>query len=227
MKENDFYSHAPRGARRDQEAEGRRSKDFYSHAPRGARHTPWTITPDVDTFLLTRPSRGATLEDTNFYTRYCISTHTPLAGRDGRHHPARPSISDFYSHAPRGARQKFFAPVLALSKFLLTRPSRGATPEPSCRGMRHIFLLTRPSRGATFLWSSIDRGFLHFYSHAPRGARPLPSLFRRSCRIFLLTRPSRGATYGAPVNNGYASDFYSHAPRGARQTTAWTRSWHL
>ena len=82
--------------------------------------------------------------------------------------------------------------------------------------MRHIFLLTRPSRGATFLWSSIDRGFLHFYSHAPRGARPLPSLFRRSCRIFLLTRPSRGATYGAPVNNGYASDFYSHAPRGAR-----------
>ena len=57
-------------------------------------------------------------------------------------------------------------------KFLLTRPSRGATNEIKNTISKIEFLLTRPSRGATvlsFCWSS---GSPNFYSHAPRGARP-------------------------------------------------------
>ena len=56
-----------------------------------------------------------------------ISTHTPLAGRDNGRIPMRQHQIHFYSHAPRGARlfiQYVFNDVLS---FLLTRPSRGAT----------------------------------------------------------------------------------------------------
>ncbi len=56
-----------------------------------------------------------------------ISTHTPLAGRDDL------------------CMDMNFAEL----KFLLTRPSRGATRYPSRKTQTEIFLLTRPSRGAT------------------------------------------------------------------------------
>ena len=55
-----FYSHAPRGARRKQRGEVSDTDDFYSHAPRGAR----PVRPVQD------------------LTGFFISTHTPLAGRD-------------------------------------------------------------------------------------------------------------------------------------------------
>ena len=57
------------------------------------------------TFLLTRPSRGATL-----------ATQLQFQNRQ-----------DFYSHAPRGARQLFATYFDFDFGFLLTRPSRGAT----------------------------------------------------------------------------------------------------
>ena len=56
-----------------------------------------------------------------------ISTHTPLAGRDGGYEGRKENIYDFYSHAPRGARRKTTANVSLAKQFLLTRPSRGAT----------------------------------------------------------------------------------------------------
>ena len=101
----DFYSHAPRGARRDSLGGVFSLKHFYSHAPRGARQITSQVTFPFFVFLLTRPSRGATISSTGkhglfwyFYShaprgarpndRYSengyspISTHTPLAGRD-------------------------------------------------------------------------------------------------------------------------------------------------
>ena len=84
-------------------------EDFYSHAPRGARrilvvhpvvwifistHTPLAGRDGTgaDTllfslrFLLTRPSRGATSFSLRPVASSLISTHTPLAGRDD--HPS-------------------------------------------------------------------------------------------------------------------------------------------
>ena len=57
--------------------------NFYSHAPRGARLIFESSLFVSQPFLLTRPSRGATLHSIPFWL----------------------SIRDFYSHAPRGARQ--------------------------------------------------------------------------------------------------------------------------
>ena len=55
-------------------------------------------------FLLTRPSRGATQNGINHLICLGISTHTPLAGRDAGKNVGEAAKSDFYSHAPRGAR---------------------------------------------------------------------------------------------------------------------------
>ena len=100
--------------------------NFYSHAPRGARPASRSLIRMSGQFLLTRPSRGATRMSVNGSSDTEISTHTPLAGRDatgdaeqkwitisthtplaGRDQADRDSeagFTYFYSHAPRGAR---------------------------------------------------------------------------------------------------------------------------
>ena len=81
---DDFYSHAPRGARLRSAACRGIIEDFYSHAPRGARQILAFSSLLSISFLLTRPSRGATTQLRLQSTAAQISTHTPHAGRDGR-----------------------------------------------------------------------------------------------------------------------------------------------
>ena len=76
-----FYSHAPRGARQNAQAQKYRQIYFYSHAPRGAR---------LKLLLQIRYAGISThtpLAGRDEYTAWAkdlenISTHTPLAGRD-------------------------------------------------------------------------------------------------------------------------------------------------
>ena len=103
--EQHFNSHAPRGARPNAGFNGTFIIDFNSHAPRGARPGRRNLSIYHLEFLLTRPSRGATPSEPVQPLPFRISTHTPLAGRDG----------GFPWQHPPGW------------KFLLTRPSRGAT----------------------------------------------------------------------------------------------------
>ena len=145
-------------------------------------------------FLLTRPSRGATPQSWKGYMENEISTHTPLAGRDGNCGAATAGDSDFYSHAPRGARLGADVYWSADNTISTHTPLAGRDRDHRCKNRHlHAFLLTRPSRGAT----RTDEYFgvvTDFYSHAPRGARhQLPEGHVLIDR-FLLTRPSRGAT---------------------------------
>ena len=80
-----------------------------------------------------------------------ISTHTPLAGRDIAYAEIIRDNADFYSHAPRGARRQADGHAVGVDRFLLTRPSRGATSRKIPSQREAQFLLTRPSRGATHL----------------------------------------------------------------------------
>ena len=145
-------------------------------------------------FLLTRPMRGATAQDQVKSNMFCISTHTPHAGRD--------------AHGMRNA--------LAVVRFLLTRPMRGATLPSlneytrACHFYSHASYEARPGRYA------VSPDALDFYSHASYEARPdgedeaaivddfyshasyearllLYSCFPSSLK-FLLTRLLRGAT---------------------------------
>ena len=99
-----FYSHAPRGARLGRTDSGTRNSKFLLTRPsRGATLSTAKSHP-VTIFLLTRPSRGATFCTGQNNIAPAISTHTPLAGRDRRKKVKWLSKIDFYSHAPRGAR---------------------------------------------------------------------------------------------------------------------------
>ena len=120
---------------------------FYSHAPRGARHIEyWNKRPDF-TFLLTRPSRGATITSRVVYTDSDISTHTPLAGRDNMIVPEAVTSINFYSHAPRGARLCRIWKILRRHGFLLTRPSRGATRHFSATMQQTVISTHTPLAG--------------------------------------------------------------------------------
>ena len=157
--------------------------DFYSHAPRGARHERFLLSFSVLQFLLTRPSRGATQLALAQGASDEISTHTPLAGRDVERLVYLLPLSDFYSHAPRGARLGVTPPALSATEFLLTRPSRDATQRVLevvvCFHIStHTPLAGRDKASAVECCRTMN-----FYSHAPRGARPMPD------DVILLTDP--------------------------------------
>ena len=147
----DISTHTPHAGRDAATGSGSSaSSDFYSHAPCGARLIPKPLVPNHSVFLLTRPMRGATLDNYPLVNLLYISTHTPLAGRD-----KEVNMDSQYI------------------KFLLTRPSRGATGQWKC-GEYYLcpFLLTRPSRGATYgLISHITANFIS--THTPLAGRDM------------------------------------------------------
>ena len=122
-------------------------------------------------FLLTRPSRGATQAQAFNALEAQISTHTPLAGRDWSVYWLSFEAFNFYSHAPRGARRMSRINVLILLKFLLTRPSRGATYFNYNMWYYIIISTHTPLAGRDFLVKRSRTNYQNFYSHAPRGAR--------------------------------------------------------
>ena len=211
-----FYSHAPCGARRKLQVAECGDENFYSHAPCGARRFRIRESGRSRRFLLTRPLRGATCNRRRRCIckkflltrplrgatgslrcpcgRLMISTHTPLAGRDicvifdiplntdfYSHAPcgARPetrrvsrSKKYFYSHAPCGARPEFFKTARRLREFLLTRPLRGATPSPRAHRVSQRISTHTPLAGRDDYFTSALPSPQNFYSHAPCGARP-------------------------------------------------------
>ena len=214
--------------------------DFYSHAPRGARPIVDFVTPKITTFLLTRPSRGATIAKVRMQKKgEDFYSHAPRGARlQFLYHLLR--STHFYSHAPRGARRLFVYAFIASLKFLLTRPSRGATvlkrePFISVSISTHTPLAGRDLCGHVYR----SRSPISISTHTPLAGRDLcghvyrsrspisthtPLAGRDASRgrtaidylVFLLTRPSRGATTCKIVSDRTCVYFYSHAPRGAR-----------
>ena len=138
---NDFYSHAPRGARRNVEIVGRIAINFYSHAPRGARRM-WLILKNRTGPISTHtPLAGRDPQTGNFWCYQKISTHTPLAGRDLLALLLFFSLRNFYSHAPRGARPLHLAcnsesfPTYRGADFFIIKSSQ------FCRFIRYLMPL--------------------------------------------------------------------------------------
>ena len=145
-----------------------------------------------------------------------ISTHTPLAGRDERKEKMN-NIYKISTHTPLAGRDwRVRSDRIRMDKFLLTRPSRGATRQRMAGLYRskistHTPLAGRdcrvcvcsvicaisthtPLAGRDGSFAADRRHLQDFYSHAPRGAR----------HVF--------CAYSYRLRN-----FYSHAPRGARR----------
>ncbi len=100
-----FYSHTPHGVQRNKYFISFYPNNFYSHTPHGVQH--WNISwrNFINIFLLTHPSRGATVA--GFVTLW--------------------NKSDFYSHTPHGVQHANNSMQDGNIPFLLTHPSRGAT----------------------------------------------------------------------------------------------------
>ena len=123
-----------------------------------------------------------------------ISTHTPLARRDGRRQNCRAQYPDFYSHASCEARRNHERNKIC---------DRNFYSHASCEARRKISLGV----------SAVS----NFYSHASCEARQALNSSTESGSQFLLTRLLRGATRSDSTSRCSWKDFYSHAPCGARQ----------
>ena len=124
-----------------------------------------------------------------------ISTHAPLAGRDAAASSLLPFFFDFNPRAPCGARRQALPRVLGGEGFQPTRPLRGATPGRARSGSRKCqFQPTRPLRGATRLCRCTTS--------------------RRSG--FQPTRPLRGATESYHCTGGDDERISTHAPLAGR-----------
>ena len=191
-------THAPL-AGRDQEGKQAygSNEQFQPTRPlRGATDIRLDIRLPQKQFQPTRPLRGATTSFVMSTTiSRAISTHAPLAGRDGvvAHIAESPAIS---THAPLAGRDP------------RPRPRRGSTKIST-----HAPLAGRDRRG---LHREEDN--YYFNPRAPCGARQLGTEYRnKGQKIFQPTRPLRGATRKLNKLSRAVIDFNPRAPCGARR----------
>ena len=125
-------------------------------------------------FQPTRPLRGATLSERAGRGGGLISTHAPLAGRDGLYDEADIPATIFQPTRPlRGAT--IFTPSFSSASvplFQPTRPLRGATASRPCRVPSPKFQPTRPLRGATVKFGDWLSGS-PISTHAPLAGRDM------------------------------------------------------
>ncbi len=78
--------------------------NFYSHTPHGVQRKRGGCWFCPNAFLLTHPSRGATLQRKGNSKTWEISTHTPLTGCNSFAGAAGYTLAHFYSHTPHGVQ---------------------------------------------------------------------------------------------------------------------------
>ena len=151
-----------------------------------------------------------------------ISTHAPLAGRDGSQPLPQAGIR-ISTHAPLAGRDVMAVWMVARNQFQPTRPLRGATVWGGNRRVKERFQPTRPLRGATLQRVTTTTSTLDFNPRAPCGARLSPLSSTGYCIGFQPTRPLRGATGHRRNENQNAHEFQPTRPlRGATFCTTWS-----
>ena len=237
LNPKDFYSHAPCGARQKVEnvfpgktrflltrplrgatftAAGSASQrtDFYSHAPCGARPGIYRNRHKRRKFLLTRPLRGATYLSENIEGLLVISTHTPLAGRDSVT-TACAAAGAISTHTPLAGRDLGARCHMRGSHISTHTPLAGRDGYTSRRVSDGGISTHTPLAGRDREAQDSRRRAMHFYSHAPCGARLSKNSAKNWAWEFLLTRPLRGATQHE-TKMFFASEISTHTPLAGR-----------
>ena len=208
---------------------------------RGATDTTIGIILTAVKFQPTRPLRGATHRSTDYYHTGCISTHAPLAGRDGWKHRYQQKADQFQPTRPlRGATNRSAISIHG-RKFQPTRPLRGATLSVSKLATLKRISTHAPLAGRDYRFCNNRQIILNFNPRAPCGARLLISIIpirwlnfnpRAPCGArrqvvdpyspqakFQPTRPLRGATEIIIVL-GATFVISTHAPLAGRDREA-------
>ena len=168
-------------------------ENFYSHTPCGVQLQDVCEELYRQGFLLTHPSRGATILDSGV---------------------GRLNIN-FYSHTPHGVQRNRLRELDAISSFLLTHPSRGATIVLE-NNFNHFSISTH-----TPLTGCNEKIFIkfsktgNFYSHTPHGVQLYVTGWKSKRLGFLLTHPSRGATSRKRFLPSCNEFLLTHPSRGA------------
>ena len=120
--------------------------NFYSHAPCGARHV-CDVVPTALQFISTHTPHAGRDADGNVcaYQRIDFYSHAPCGARQSLFLAASAALN-FYSHAPCGARPFTHNSSSRYWKFLLTRPMRGATATYSIRNSRTSYIQEADSK---------------------------------------------------------------------------------
>ena len=231
-------THAPL-ARRDALLTGTAKPrfNFYSRASCEARLKVLNSNLQKLIFLLTRLLRGATAKSNPSSPNATISTHAPLARRDGFHASTKNSsvisthaplarrdsaknaasllLSNFYSRASCEARRTGAGRCHPRTRFLLTRLLRGATNPFVVMQKSSGYFYSRAScearRGRVFARNKMK----NFYSRASCEARRRTAKLLHQQRKFLLTRLLRGATRQQIQYDLYRT-ISTHAPLARR-----------
>ena len=198
--EDNFYSmristHAPL-AGRDSPSKAYLSifMDFNPRAPCGARRTLGGRTEDFTYFNPRAPCGARRLYGSICGGAKSISTHAPLAGRDGSR-----NTNSFHA-----------------SSFQPTRPLRGATVVLSHGTGSSVFQPTRPLRGATVLPVKHTTSPTAFQPTRPLRGATKSALPVSTPTVFQPTRPLRGATNYNGAGQRKQNYFNPRAPCGAR-----------
>ncbi len=214
---------------------------FNPRAPCGARHFFPNFAVGLAAFQPTRPLRGATsstgqrkscstyfnprapcgarhARDPVSLARGKISTHAPLAGRDGRNKCNLIKLNiNFNPRAPCGARLCKLLPLPGVPLYFNPRAPCGARP-PVIRSVLRVekFQPTRPLRGATLKSAVRSLPLIYFNPRAPCGARLAISQFRERRQNFNPRAPC-GARHGSPILMRPPTSYFNpRAPCGAR-----------
>ena len=146
-------------------------ENFYSHAPCGAR--PAELVAMIQKMVISThtPLAG---RDFGQFRRHVAGvhfySHAPCGARPYIDN-VREGLVNFYSHAPCGARPTHHLGNVQQFTFLLTRPLRGATCVLGYFNTQIDFYSHAPC-GARLAFNNPKLGMItDFYSHAPCGAR--------------------------------------------------------
>ena len=145
-------------------------------------------------FQPTRPLRGATKRISEPIHNSSISTHAPLAGRDGNAACSSALRADFNPRAPCGARHIRHFLFFGMNNFNPRAPC-GARRRESAAALASISISTHaPLAGRDSVVKFNDRFHVNFNPRAPCGARHDSYIIRYEMELFQPTRPLRGAT---------------------------------
>ena len=221
-----FNPRAPRGARLYRLENKERELGFNPRAPRGARPAARSHRRQGRAFQSTRPARGATRVRPGRSALRFVSIHAPRAGRDPPGRWRSVPRTGFNPRAPRGARQRWNATIVAWAQFQSTRPARGATSAMRVFLAWATFQSTRPARGATTK-AAPKRGVVLVSIHAPRAGRDWA--YNRPARTVAGFNPRapRGARPAGAAPPASPSSVSIHAPRAGRDTGAVASTKHL
>ena len=189
-----FYSHTPCGVQRCSFSNKYHIEYFYSHTPCGVQLQDVCEELYRQGFLLTHPSRGATLWGSPYMPCPVISTHTPLTGCNFQK-TFFTVLQWISTHTPLtgcNSPQNF---VFHFSFYFYSHTPHGVQPDFSSNEwvVRHFYSHTPHGvQLADSLWWLL---FNNFYSHTPHGVQQCYFQIRSVNVAFLLTHPSRGATF--------------------------------